>query len=350
MRITEQNIDQWLNDYESGRLTTEETTAAALILESLIDDPAITVADEKADDLSVEIKTSLVRGFTDLNSEQKQILAIAKTEGDLNHEELIEFETLLSRDKDIGEELEMIKRTRLSPINNELYQNKGSLKRSTALISPKLYYTISSIAAILIIAFFTGRFLDGPSQTELPAIELLSEQTTIPVQPVIEEMPIAAEGVISNSPVRAIPVLAAASPVTTPADPEPIITRSPMDKISPLTLSGTDIPAGNNTIAYSTIIPVQLMAVASPSPYGEERSALKERFAEAFRSMALGEERPTRDPLTPFEIAGAGLNGVNKLFGWNMELARESLDGGDQEVIAFNSKLIKVNAPKKVAD
>ena len=50
-------------------------------------------------------------------------------------------------------------------------------------------------------------------------------------------------------------------------------------------------------------------------------------------------------PLKSYEIAEAGIEGINKLLGWDMALVRTNDDSGELKSLYFSSRLIKFNAP-----
>ena len=74
-----------------------------------------------------------------------------------------------------------------------------------------------------------------------------------------------------------------------------------------------------------------------PKETDDDRSRLRKFIASTFREKILGEKIYTDEPIRPIEIAMAGVNGLNKLFDWNMEL-RETLDeAGEVKSVYFSS-------------
>ena len=158
MKITDQNIEQWLSLYESGSLAKEEMELAASVLERAMDFD-INVPAGIDDFLSDEVKASMLRGSSDLSHEQKQIMAIARKEGDLNAHERAEFELLIKNDSSLKREAEIFEKLTLTPITSEVFEKKRTLYHNRFILSPAIVYTVSSIAAVLIIALIAGRFL-----------------------------------------------------------------------------------------------------------------------------------------------------------------------------------------------
>ena len=61
----------------------------------------------------------------------------------------------------------------------------------------------------------------------------------------------------------------------------------------------------------------------------------------------LREDTGSDAPVKPYEIASAGINGLNKLFGLEMALVRVNDEQGEMKSLYFSSTLLKVNAPVK---
>ena len=129
-----------------------------------------------------------------------------------------------------------------------------------------------------------------------------------------------------------------------------MVERETINKIEGYATTALNIQGAAMKISTNRALPVALMAVNTPEEDEYDRPGLKERFTDAFRQYALGDKEPKASPLTAYEIAGAGLNGVNWLLGWNMELAKLESSDQDREVLSFNSRLLKFNAPKKVTE
>ena len=81
-----------------------------------------------------------------------------------------------------------------------------------------------------------------------------------------------------------------------------------------------------------------------------ERSKIGKYLAKTFREKMLKEKTPPDSPLKAYEIAEAGVTGINKLFGWEMALDRKSDENGDLKSVYFSSRIIKFNAPVKKSE
>jgi hypothetical protein len=81
--------------------------------------------------------------------------------------------------------------------------------------------------------------------------------------------------------------------------------------------------------------------------YGEERSRFNRFIARTFREKILKTEPYNESPLKSYEIAEAGIKGLNLLFGTKMALRKTYDDAGELQSIYFSSKYLKFNAPVK---
>ena len=64
----------------------------------------------------------------------------------------------------------------------------------------------------------------------------------------------------------------------------------------------------------------------------------------------LKEKTPPDSPLKGYEIAEAGVEGLNKLFGWEMALDKKNDQNGQLKSVYFSSKILKFNAPVKKSE
>jgi hypothetical protein len=77
----------------------------------------------------------------------------------------------------------------------------------------------------------------------------------------------------------------------------------------------------------------------------DEQSNISKFIARTFREKILKEKTAKDSPLKVYEIAEAGVSGLNKLFGWEMALDQKTDANGELNSVYFSSKLLKFNAP-----
>jgi hypothetical protein len=98
------------------------------------------------------------------------------------------------------------------------------------------------------------------------------------------------------------------------------------------------------------VIPGTLISLDSRILVPEEddgRPRFGRLLAKAFRQKILKENTTKDSPLKAYEIAEAGVSGLNKLLGWEMALDERNDENGKLKSVYFSSKILKFNAPIK---
>lgn len=104
----------------------------------------------------------------------------------------------------------------------------------------------------------------------------------------------------------------------------------------------TEKKCGNSLIAHST--------GPAPLPVPDNRSNVERFIARIFNEKILNDKTLGDKPVKAYEVAEAGIAGLNKILGWEMALIKNSDDDGLIKSVYFNSKIIKFNAPVKKAN
>jgi hypothetical protein len=97
-------------------------------------------------------------------------------------------------------------------------------------------------------------------------------------------------------------------------------------------------------------VPNTLIAINPSAPvpeYDDGRSKLSRFIARTFREKILKENRAKDSPLKAYELAKAGVSGLDKLLGWEMALSEKKDINGELKSVYFSSKILKFNAPIK---
>ena len=121
-------------------------------------------------------------------------------------------------------------------------------------------------------------------------------------------------------------------------NPPSLLKKIPVS--SHIELKGKTIP--NNLIAFQPTY--------NGPVYDDGRSKLSRFISKTFREKILKEKSAKDTPLKGYEIAVAGVTGLNKLLGWEMALDKKNGENGELKSIYFSSKLLKFNAPVKKSE
>jgi len=79
----------------------------------------------------------------------------------------------------------------------------------------------------------------------------------------------------------------------------------------------------------------------------DNRSNVELFLARLFHERIMKDKNAGTRPVESFEIAQAGITGLNKLFGWEIALQKNTDENGDTRSYNFSSRLLKFNAPVK---
>jgi hypothetical protein len=96
-------------------------------------------------------------------------------------------------------------------------------------------------------------------------------------------------------------------------------------------------------VSLADVIPAEVMPWHGPL-------TLKDHIALMFREKILGESIPDPSPLKGWEIAGAGIQGINKLLGWEMAYEVTEGEPGEAGTLDFSSRFIKFQTPVRKVD
>jgi hypothetical protein len=95
---------------------------------------------------------------------------------------------------------------------------------------------------------------------------------------------------------------------------------------------------------------IVLKETVDVTDYDDGRSRLGKFIAKTFRVKILKEKTAKDSPLKVYEIAEAGVSGLNKLLGWEMALDEKKDEKGELKSLYFSSKILKFNAPIKKSE
>lgn len=358
MESSKRHLENLIDGYFAGQLSFEQTEELFALLKEdtdLFDQllsgdmPSLVASTE-----SFPHKSRLRRSYSDLSDDQFEHLCIASLEGDLSHEQEAELNAIIETDPARSELYNTYKRLRIEPAT-VIYKAKSSLKRRTPAGRVIRLTTITLSAAATLALFITAvTWFNNSSERDIsPTIaatssEVNSERVPTPavreIQEVVTEkaQAIIEKPVIVRTSAPTLPVLAYNETVTNEPDRQ-VLERAAM----PPPVSGGEAkviltsatPSGKLAdVLYNEVIPYH-------GPI-----SLKEHLAMNFREKILGEEVPDISPIKAYEIASAGITGINKLLGWEMDFEVKKERSGEVNTLAFNSRLINFETPVKKAE
>jgi hypothetical protein len=357
MESSKRHLENLIDGYFAGRLSFEQTEELFALLkddpevfDQLLsgDMPSLTTSSE-----TYPHKSRLRKSYSELPDDQFEYLCIASQEGDLNPLQEEELNSIIANDPVRAAVYNIYGKVRLEPVAVK-YAAKKSLKKITPAGRVIRMATMAlSAAASLALLITTAVWLINAPENEIPGTIAATPEITIELvetppeknNHMTEEDRVqtikALPAAIKSQP-QALPVLAYGEPVT---DEQPQYTDVRTIMPAPVSVSEARVviisEAPSSELAE--VLFDQVIDYHGPI-------SLKEHLAMNFREKILGEELPDISPIKGYELASAGITGINKLFGWEMDLEVKKETSGEVNALAFNSRLINFEAPVKKAE
>ena len=357
MIMERSNYEIWLIDMLDGKLNELQIAELMSFLDSNPDlkeelDSLSSIRLDKAAIIYPE-KDLLKKSDAEIPDSQFELLCVAHLEHDLNNEQEKELEEIISRNPEKDRVFQLLHKTTLTPQDHN-YKHKALLKRNslTGWTKPVFIRVMSAAAMIAII--FSAYLLLPESRTENN--EIFTEN--IPDTLIINNIQPIQKNFISA--------------IEKSAGNETVAFASSSNKVIPSssTVQGTDSYLKEAEVEKAPAIekirvedyrftaidfelrkgPDQLIAFNSETDIpviDDDRSRIGKFLAKTYRDIILKDEKASDIPLKGYEIAEGGINGLNKLLGWEMALTTSTDSNGELKSVYFSSKLLKFNAPVK---
>jgi hypothetical protein len=361
MKINKNNYEHYFLDYLDGNLSDREIQMLEDFLlfnpdlrgelegtEKIILSPESIVFDQKEflkkPDLSLPVNENNFEDF-----------CIARAEGDLNdkqHTGLIKY----SKEHPGTEKLFILfARLHLTPDLSIVFPGKEKLKRTIILISREILYPLLSIAAavtFMLILYFrnedNNKNMNGFT-ADLPAA-IIAKPVIVPQDKDKEDL-----RVQKNK-----PVIQTASVITFSATTE--------KRKTPVIKSGESQKNNNNENKTKDLLPpqrlnpsfqIKLPSLADNQIYtpsiergkitytavkaskdSPEYVSLSEYARKQLAEKILGNKAQVTDHISVWQIADAGISGINKITGSKMKLNKRINENGNVTFYSFDSKLL----------
>lgn len=361
MKPDRTNYEIWIIDYLDGNLTQDQIFALYDFLKENRD-----IKDEftdlyafynKISEGSYKYKSKLKKSASDISESQFELLCVAASENDLDEMQQEEFNEIINEDPSRKKTYELFKNLKLKPPKAE-FRHKKSLKKVTLRQKVYLYSSIVMGAAATILLLF---YLLGPPAAKTPDNQIAAAQEdtvkTAPAFFITRVPPIKAPEVreINTEPkslpspqqkVRKTEIVAVAQ--NTAINDNIVESDSNSIDIIKRELNISKITGLNDILVNEPELNASLVAINTTfnnSEMMENEGRFNRFIARVVRKNILKSDTTIQGNLKVYEIADAGIKGLNKLLGWQMSLEKEKNDKGEVESVYFSSRLLKFNAP-----
>lgn len=350
-------------DYLDGRMSPGQIIK---LMSFLKENPDLKAELEEFEEINIEpdkkrfkSKRSLRKTFI-VNDSNFDNLCIASLEGDLNEEETTLFQKWLQQNPLKIREFELFKKTRLIP-EKITFDFKSTLKKSSVgrIFTPKVRGYFSAAASIIILITLYI-FISKPDTNENTVIsEIITDTTTIGTKSKTSpehqtKTEIEKENIPYNKPIDSKQQKTTTRSINIVENPviaqDVNIVPAKLNRL----IQPDAIELTMNKIRRKEINPLPeksiLTALVSIKNFEiveniHENLTLSQMAVKSFKSEILKEEKNKINPdkFTLWDIADAGIIGINKIIGWKMEFDKEYNDDGELIALAFDSNTISFN-------
>lgn len=363
ININRNNYEEYFIDYLDGNLSRSDKQHLFLFLEQNPDlKEELEMFHEEslvADEVYFEGKQGLKREQILHSDNHIDELCIASIEGDLTEKQQADFDRYLKENAEKQQEFVVYTKTKLKANEAIVFSDKYKLKKNESkLFSRKVVSIISAAASVVLLV---GLYFLLPEKTEYLNNQHISQQIKVDDDAVKTKEIKQSSSYAEDENKSAIKSLKSIENKLLPevkVEENSIIalTKSKDDKKNPEEKSIV-VPKKLKSVkikyAHTAEIGVPYLAdVALPEIEIENRTeqmenyhTLKTFLASAFNKRMLNKE--DKDKIEFFDIAQAGVKGINKLTGSNMKLERRYDQNGNLDKTEFNSRLVAFSAPVK---
>ena len=357
MKIDKTNYEIWLIDWLDGNLNDLQVEHLKLFLSNNPD------LKEEFDELnafslkpskkSFSQKNQLKKSVTDLSASQFEYLCVAYLENDLSAGQQTELQEIIDQNYEKKRVFDLVQKAKLTP-SDIRFKNKTQLLKRTAA-QKIIRLSVIGLSAAAAIALVITTYLTIPEN-------LSNENNNIAVNPHVDSISHKqsdetgpdkiVEEIIPEVTIPKTDKLRVAeqknNSYQTLSDAHGLVTNDTiLRKSDNQLIEIRKIPFNSVVSLEGTILSNTLIAsnYSFNIPEYDDRSNVSKFFAKTFREKILKEEPSLNRPVKGYEIAEAGVTGLNKLLGWEMALDKKNDENGELRSVYFSSRILKFNSP-----
>jgi hypothetical protein len=359
MQIDRSNYEVWFIDWLDGNLNSLQVEQLMLFLNQNQDLREefndLTPLNLVSSGISFRHKEDLKKSPSDISLSQFDYLCAAYLENDLSESQKTELQEIVNIYPDRKRTFDLIQKTIIAPARIS-YRHKNRLLRRTTLqnvirISAIGLGAAAAISVILIIYSVipgTGSLKQyGITHNFLPDSTPQSPSTVMPDRIIGDSIPVPVQKNLKDNSagIHNEPDISTNPDMKMNIADDSLATKIDKQEIRIIKVSDCKQVDLRKGVVRNTLI------AANPTinipGVEDKRSQAGKLISKTFRKKFLKEKTPSDTPLKGFEIAEAGVAGLNKLFGWQMALDMQNDNNGQPKSVSFSSKILKVNAPVK---
>ncbi|TAL63168.1 MAG: hypothetical protein EPN88_12625, partial [Bacteroidetes bacterium] len=348
MKIDRSNYEIWIIDWLDGNLNNSQVEQIKLFLH---ENPDLSDEFDNLADITIKPfagsfrnKGRLKKSAADIPVYQFEYLCVGYLEKDLPEDQVTELKEIINHDTEKRRDFELIQKSRLSPpAVNYIHKNLLVKRTATQKVIRLSIIGLSAAAAIALI-FMIYTMIPRDSSDKINSTALNNQIDISLPEPITE---IGSDKIITEkdniqtkkqrgklSAVIQKRVNEITAPnINIPQQVDSLVRNIHNPGIDPdkipvyaeIAIKG--ISVNNTLIAYNSTFNIPV--------YDDGRSKIGKFIAKTIREKILKEKTPKDSPLKAYEIAEAGVTGLNKLFGWQMALDEKIDKNGELSSVYF---------------
>ncbi len=360
MKPDRSNYEIWFSDWLDGSLDLQQIVELKKFLKDnpdlLEEFNGLSLISLEPCDFVFTGKKNIRRSANDLTDSQFDRLCIANLEDDLSPEQKAELYEIVSENSERKRSFELIQKLKLHPPLVRFGKKSAVKKLTISVITGLPSFRIGAAAAVAALIFLFIFLLRNDSIFTDSSIALAADTLEIGVHPPVL-FPVGNPGSaaakettkiksvqVANDSGREIAVFTAPEETGTGivdstavthrfSAPGHIVTSIPDGLLDPF------IPSEGKIIPF--------YAAAFPEADEDDRSNVERFMASIFHRFIMKDTVEVERPVNSYELAEAGVTGLNRLLGWEMAIHKNTDDDGEVMSYSFSSRLLKFNSPVK---
>lgn len=362
MKPERSNYEIWFSDWIDGALNNKQEEELMLflrdnpdLLEEFEELPLIYIT---PDSVKFSGKEGIKRTADSYSEEQFEYLCIAHLENDLSADQVSELMDIVAHNDQKKRTFELFTKLKLTPVNHT-FTRKSSVKKITTggrIIRWSAIGLSSAAAAAILFVTYMSVYHNNNSNGQQAVLGLSNDTMLIKTSPAM----VVTDQFIPPDPAQKLSEIlnAAKNPVLPGQDvlkakqDFAMEHPDPSESVSRAGAINTAYVPFQKNITLRSETPLPGLQAYNPGSYipplaDDGRSNVEKYFARFFHEKIMKDRSSGNRPVESYELARAGIEGLNKLFGWEMTLSRNTDNNGELRSYYYSSKLLKVNAPVK---
>lgn len=359
MKPDRSNYEIWFTDFLDGNLSELQVEELRVFLKENPDLneelTGLTMVTLNPPDLTFTGRKELGKSAGSLSEEQFEYLCIANLENDLKPGQKSELDEIISHDEIKRTSFERIQKLKLKPTTAG-FARKSIVKKLTT--GQKVFrLSVIGLSAAATIAIIISLFLfksentgrKSPRAAQIITLDTLSDDHDLPVA-VSEPETYMARNIERPAIRKSIAEIAVSEENLTMTEqfyqdgPDSL---NAFQRPEALITLKVEIPENFFEVSSQRAGNIRIYDPAYVPPLIEYRSNVQLFLARLFHEKIMKDKNAGTRPVQSYEIAQAGIKGLNKLFGWEIALHKNTDENGDIRSYNFSSGLLKFNAPVK---